>query len=185
MSTDEPPVTLIKWCKERSGIRLTKEYVKEWHQARSSPISDIESAYKELVSDFLNRDITTTSEPVIQKEFGQLSVDTFPLGHLRQGGGVVLQIQDAIDIGISTLTLLKSLNTLRVVRHTYRENDDTEFPRSMLRWTLTDGHKQIQAMEIERISGIDLKTPFGTKVSDQWNNLKRKFTLFRAIDFDR
>lgn len=167
MNSSEPPAILIKWCKEKNGVRITKDYLKKWHQSRTSPSNNTETAYRHILNDFLNEDISDTSEPVIQDTFGDSDLETFPLGHLRQGGGVVLQIQDTIDISHSTLSLLKSISNLTLVRQTYRErgeNEEVEFPRGILRWTLSDGHKQIQAMEMETIPTLNLKTPFGTKV---------------------
>ncbi|KAK4520165.1 RAS2 protein [Mucor velutinosus] len=167
MSLEEPPVILLRWCKDRSGIRLKKDYLRLWKAAKSQPIVDYEAAYSELVADFLKTDISTTSEPVIQDEFAQNPVDTFPVGHLREGCGVILQIQDTLDIRHSTFSLLNSLNNATPVRQLYierNEGDDVNLPRGMLQWVLTDGTKQIYAMEIEAIPGLDLKTPFGCKL---------------------
>ncbi|KAL7318061.1 hypothetical protein PS15m_004333 [Mucor circinelloides] len=167
MSLDEPPVILLRWCKDRTGIRLKKDYLRTWKAAKSEPIADYEAAYTELVADFLKTDISATSEPVIQDEFDQNPVDTFPVGHLREGCGVILQIQDTLDIRHSTFSLLNSLNNATPVRQIYierNEGDDVNLPRGMLQWVLTDGTKQIHAMEIETIPGLDLKTPFGCKL---------------------
>lgn len=167
MSLDELPVILLRWCKDRTGIRLTKEYLKSWYQKRAVPIGNTETSYNELVSDFLNTDISLTSEPVIPESFGQTPMDTFPMGHLRHGGGVVLQIQDTNDISNSTFSLLNNLNNSTPVRQTYverTEGEEINFSRGILRWTLTDGSKQIQAMEMETLPDLDLKTPFGCKV---------------------
>jgi len=150
---------------------LKKDYLRTWKAAKSEPIADYEAAYTELVADFLKTDISTTSEPVIQDEFDQNPVDTFPVGHLREGCGVILQIQDTLDIRHSTFSLLNSLNNATPVRQMYierNEGDEVNLPRGMLQWVLTDGTKQIHAMEIETIPGLDLKTPFGCKVSTIW-----------------
>jgi hypothetical protein len=167
MSYTEMPIILLKWCKDRAGIRLKKEYLKSWYEKRTAPIVDTEAAYSELVSDFLNTDISLTSEPVVQEDFGQIPMDTFPMGHLRHGGGVVLQIQDTNDISNSTFSLLNNLTNSTPVRQTYVERSEGEeatFSRGMLRWTLTDGTKQIQAMEMETLPELNIKTPFGCKV---------------------
>jgi hypothetical protein len=165
--TEGPPAILIKRCKERSGIRLRKEYVKSWCDSRSIPITNIDTAYTEIVDDFLNKDMSITSESVIPEQFGQLEVDAFPPNHLRVGGGVVLQIQDVDDISNSTFSLLSNLNNLSTVRQVYVErnaDDEVDFPRGTLRWTLTDGIRQVQAIEAELIPELNLQTPFGTKV---------------------
>ncbi|KAI7906305.1 uncharacterized protein BX663DRAFT_495963 [Cokeromyces recurvatus] len=167
MSTDEPPAILLRWCKDRSGIRLKPNYFKAWYDASTiKSTSTTEALYNDLINDFLHKDISETSESVIEDNFGQSVVDIFPATHLRSDG-VVLQIQDTIDISNSAYSLLNNLNNLVPVRHTYVErsaNEEVEFSRGMLRWTLTDGTKQIQAMEMETIHELDLKTPFGCKL---------------------
>ncbi|KAI8641837.1 hypothetical protein BD408DRAFT_345349 [Parasitella parasitica] len=167
MSSDEPPVILLRWCKDRTGIRLKTEYLRAWRAARSEAITNYEHAYAELVAEFLNTDISATSVPVIQDDYDKNPVDTFPVGYLREGCGVVLQIQDALDIRHSAFSLLNSLSNATPVRQTYierNEGDDVNIPRGMLQWVLTDGSKQIYAMELETIPGLDLKTPFGCKL---------------------
>ncbi|CEP19528.1 hypothetical protein [Parasitella parasitica] len=167
MSSDEPPVILLRWCKDRSGIRLKSEYLRAWKAARSEGITNYENAYNELVAEFLKTDISASSVPVIQDDYDKNSVDTFPVGYLREGCGVVLQIQDALDIRHSTFSILNSLRNATPVRQTYierNEGDDVNLPRGMLQWVLTDGTKQIYGIELETIPGLDLKTPFGCKL---------------------
>lgn len=168
MSVDNIPYILQRKCKDRDGIRITKEYLQTfWSQGQRRPTPDTEEAYNQLVQDFLNKDIALTSEPVIPENFGQNSIETFPQGHLRHGGGVVLQIQDTIDIRYSTLSLLNNLTNATPVRQIYVErnkDDEVDFQRGMLRWTLSDGKNQIQAMEMETIPELSLTTPFGCKV---------------------
>lgn len=180
MSQEEPPVILLRWCKERKGIRLKKDYARAWKAARSAPIADYEAAYAELVADFLKSDISTTSEPVIQDDFAQNPIDTFPVGHFREGRGVILQIQDTLDIRHSTYSLLNSLNNTAPVRQLYIERvegEEVSLPRGMLQWVLTDGTKQIYAMEIETIPGLDLRTPFGCKLLIKGCRVRRGMLL--------
>ncbi|GAA5807008.1 hypothetical protein MFLAVUS_000357 [Mucor flavus] len=106
MSTEEVPAILLRRCRERNCIRLKKEYLQSWKERRSSPISSIEVAYDELVSDFKKTDIATTSEPIIAKDNGELP-DSFPSGQFHQG--VVLQIQDTWDISHSLFSQLNNL----------------------------------------------------------------------------
>ncbi|KAI7867088.1 uncharacterized protein EV154DRAFT_147928 [Mucor mucedo] len=152
MSMDEPPAILLRRCKERSGIRLTREYLTAWNQRRSSSTPNIESAYTDIVADFLKTDISETSEPVIPEDYGRLAIDTFPPAHLRQGGGVVLQIQDTNDVSHSALSQLDNLSSGQT------------WPRGKLRWTLSDGHLQVQATEFQPIPFLNLTIPFGSKV---------------------
>lgn len=168
MSIDEPPAILLRRCKERSGIRLTRDYLQSWKDQRTSPINDIAMAYTEIVADFLKTDISVSSEPVIPENHGQLPVDTFPPGHLRQGGGVVLQIQDTNDISHSALSQLDNLNT------------GQEWPRGKLRWILSDGTRQVQATEFQTITSLNLKTPFGSKVLIKSCQVRRGMLMLTA-----
>lgn len=149
---DDAPTILLRWCKQRAGIRLRRDFLQFWNNQRESPITDTETAYKELVDYFLCKDLSISSEPVIPDNFGVDPVDTFPPGHLRQGGGVVLQIQDTNEITTSTFSLLNTLS------------EGGTIPRGLLRWTLTDGIRQVQAMEMETIPELNLKTLLGCKV---------------------
>ncbi|KAG1455276.1 hypothetical protein G6F46_001743 [Rhizopus delemar] len=162
------PYILQRKCKDRNGIRITKEYLESfWNQEQPRPLPDTDEAYDQLLQDFLHKDIALTSEPVIPENFGQNTIETFPLGHLRHGGGVVLQIQDTVDICYSALSLLNNLTNATPIRQIYGERNNHEqitFPRGMLRWTLTDGKNQIQAMEVETIPDLSLTTPFGCKI---------------------
>ncbi|RCI03865.1 recQ-mediated genome instability protein 1 [Rhizopus stolonifer] len=179
MSIDEPPSILKRWLKDRTGIRISQDYLRSWYADHPKPISDFEAAYNEILTDFLHKDMSLTSQPVIQDDFGQMPVHTFPLGHLQ--GGVVLQIQDTNDISNSTFSLLNSLHNLTPVRQTYVEravDEEVTLPRGMLRWTLTDGTKQIQAMEMETIPDLNLKTPFGCKLLIKNCQVKRGMLLF-------
>ncbi|KAG0770312.1 hypothetical protein G6F60_004932 [Rhizopus arrhizus] len=167
MSADNIPYILQRKCKDRTGVRITKEYLQSFWNNHSSLVADSEEAYDRLLHDFLHKDLALTSEPVIPENFGSNPVETFPLGHLRHGGGVVLQIQDTTDIRYSTLSLLNNLTNATPVRQVYVERSEDEkvdFTRGMLRWTLTDGKNQIQAIEMEAIPDLSLTTPFGCKI---------------------
>ena len=148
---DDASTILLRWCKQRAGIRLRSSFVQSWKIERT--ITNTETAYMELLADFKCKDISLTSEPVIPENFGTNALGIYPEGPLRQGGGVVLQIQDTIDLSNSTFSLLNNLDV------------GGQLPRGVLRWTLTDGTRQIQAMEMETIEELNLKTPFGCKVT--------------------
>ncbi|CAO3670635.1 unnamed protein product [Rhizopus stolonifer] len=121
-----------------------------------------------------------TSEPVIPTGFGQSERDTFPPGQLRHGGGVVLHIQDTVDIRQSSLSQLNNITNNGPVRQIYtlRTQDEITLSRGMLRWTLTDGKHQIQAMEIETIPELSLMTPFGCKILVKSCQIRRGMLLF-------
>ncbi|KAI9277616.1 hypothetical protein BY458DRAFT_432875 [Sporodiniella umbellata] len=168
MSTVNLPYILQRKCKDKSGIRFTEEYLGSFWTRSSRPPPDSEEAYQQIVNDFLSKDLANTSEPVIPDSFAKEDRDTFPPGHLRHGGGVVLQIQDTVDIRYSALSQLNQLTNAAPVRQVYVErNEEAEIQltRGILRWTLTDGHCQIQAMELEPIPGLTLLTPLGCKDS--------------------
>lgn len=166
----EPVAILLRDSKDRYGIRLKREYLQSWVQGSSAPINNNnrDLAVEELKSDFLAKDIQDTSIAIIPEQFGQSDVDTFPPEPYKQGRGVVLQIIDTEDISNSAFSLLNKLNNLTPVRQVYIERDDDEdvdIPRGLLRWILSDGNKQVQAMEMETIPELNLKTPFGCKVN--------------------
>jgi hypothetical protein len=165
---NEPSAILLRRCKDRYGIRLKREYVQSWREARSQPITNVDVAVEQLKNEVLAKDIRLTcAQSVISENFGQADIETFPPDQFKEGQGVVLQIQDVDDVNNSTFSLLNKLNNLSTVRQVYierDEDDEVDFPRGLLRWTLSDGVRQIQAMEMEKIDGLDLKTPFGCKV---------------------
>ncbi|KAG1462945.1 hypothetical protein G6F56_005402 [Rhizopus delemar] len=167
MSIETIPYILKRKCKDRTGIRITDEYLGSFWNHTPRPAPDSEEAYNQLVNDFLSKSLDRTSEPVIPTGFGQSERDTFPPGQLRHGGGVVLQIQDTVDIRQSSLSQLNSITNNGPVRQVYalKNQDEITLSRGMLRWTLTDGKHQIQAMEIETIPELSLMTPFGCKES--------------------
>ncbi|KAF7724616.1 recQ-mediated genome instability protein 1 [Apophysomyces ossiformis] len=164
------PYNLLRLLEDRSGIRIRPEYLQQWYAERmvsvASNNSDREFLYAALLDDFLNKDMRLTSKPILAEDYGQQPLDTFPAPQFRQTG-IVLQIQDTIDISHSAHSLLDSLSTVTTVRHVYtsREDDDeVRFQRGMLRWTLTDGTKEIQALEFKRIPELNMNTPFGCKL---------------------
>lgn len=160
--------TICRLLEDRKGIRLKPEYIESWQ--RSLP-RDLASADREAVldaafQDFLGKDIADTSRPTIPSNFGEEDLFTFPPGNLKNGGGVVLQLMDALDITNSAHSLLNNLATVAPVRQVYvqRSNDEIHFPRGMLRLTLSDGVRMVRAIELTTISNLDLKTPYGCKV---------------------
>ncbi|KAI8384820.1 uncharacterized protein BYT42DRAFT_275389 [Radiomyces spectabilis] len=186
MSNDDTiPTVVLRMLTDRKGIRLSSEYFKTWYanwrsnQPRQQPM-DRQVIFDAALRDFLATDLAQSSVPVIPEDHGEQALSTFPPGELRHGGGVVLQIQDTLDISTSTHTLLNSMTTVASVRQTYvlrGKDDEINFPRGMLRWTLTDGHRQIQALELQRIPQLELKTPFGCKLLIQSAQLRRGMLL--------
>ena len=156
--------TLRHLLESRNGIRPNPEYIHQW--IREQPprtVRDRESMHSSILEHFLHRDLRDTSLPTIPNTYGDE-----PLGSFPPGNGIVLQIVDTQDISNPTHSLLNNLATVAPVRQVYvrrATEDDVQFPRGMLRWTLTDGFTEIIGLESKTISQLKLTTPFGCKVS--------------------
>ncbi|KAG0163152.1 recQ-mediated genome instability protein 1 [Apophysomyces sp. BC1034] len=168
-SNGTTPYILLRLLEDRSCIRLKPEYLRSWYAERAATTpfdaNDREALYAALVDDFLNKDIAITSKPVLPDDYGQEPLSSFPAIQQRHSG-VVLQIKDTLDISHSTHSLLDNFSAVTTVRSVYtsREADDeVSFKRGVLRWTLTDGTKEVQALEFKTISQLNLTTPFGCK----------------------
>ena len=144
------------------GVKAKKEYVQSWQQSESEQPWDRQRMYEALKHDFLQRDMADTCLPTIPSDFGGDQLSVFPTK------STVLQIVDTKDMSHSTHSLLNELATVTPVRQVYTRraaDADVNFPRGTLRWSLTDGTHQIVAIEMKRINELQLKTPFGCKVS--------------------
>ncbi|KAI7880005.1 hypothetical protein K492DRAFT_237579 [Lichtheimia hyalospora FSU 10163] len=153
--------TLLRMLETELGVKAKKEYVQSWQQSKSEQLWDRQRMYEALKHDFLQRDMADTCLPTIPSDFGGDQLSVFPTK------STVLQIVDTKDMSHSTHSLLNELATVTPVRQVYtrRATDaDINFPRGMLRWTLTDGTHQIVAIEMKRINQLELKTPFGCKL---------------------
>ncbi|KAI8146121.1 hypothetical protein BJV82DRAFT_665922 [Fennellomyces sp. T-0311] len=155
--------TLRHLLESRNGIRPSQQYIDKW--IREQPprtVRDRDSMHSSILEHFLNQDLKDTSLPTIPASYGNE-----PLGSFPPGNGIVLQIVDTHDISNSTHALLNNLATVAPVRQVYvrrAAEDDVQFPRGMLRWTLTDGFTEIIGLEYETISQLNLTTPFGCKL---------------------
>ncbi|KAJ8656521.1 hypothetical protein O0I10_007844 [Lichtheimia ornata] len=153
--------TLLRMLENELGVKAKREYVESWQQSQAEQFGDRQRMYEALKHDFLGRDMADTCLPTIPSDFGSDQLNVFPAKN------TVLQIVDTKDMSHSTHSLLNDLATVTPVRQVYtrRATDaDVNFPRGMLRWTLSDGTHQIVAIEMKRINGLQLKTPFGCKV---------------------
>ncbi|CDH53001.1 hypothetical protein RO3G_00763 [Lichtheimia corymbifera JMRC:FSU:9682] len=153
--------TLLRMLENELGVKAKREYVQSWQQSQAEQFGDRRRMYEALKLDFLGRDMADTCLPTIPSDFGSDQLNVFPAKN------TVLQIVDTKDLSHSTHSLLNELATVTPVRQVYtrRATDaDINFPRGMLRWTLTDGTHQIVAIEMKRINELQLKTPFGCKV---------------------
>ena len=155
--------TLQHRLKTQNGIQAKQEYIEQWLRDRPPRTSDTaETMHNSILQHFLSKDLKDTSIPTIPSNYGNAPLDSFPPGQ-----GIVLQIVDTQDISNSTHSLLNNLATVAPVRQVYvrrATEGDIQFPRGTLRWTLTDGYKEIVALEYERLSQLKLITPFGCKV---------------------
>ncbi|KAI8138862.1 hypothetical protein BJV82DRAFT_582512 [Fennellomyces sp. T-0311] len=128
------------------GFRPKQSLIDQWIQTPMPP---------DALARFMNSDLKDTSLPTIPEDFDNNST-SLP--------SMVLQIVDAVDIGNSTHSLLSNLEADNPVRQVYKKKGDVQFPRHTLRWTLSDGYKQVPALEYEPIPELDLLTPFGCKL---------------------
>lgn len=159
--------TLLRMLENELGVKAKREYVESWQQSQAEQFGDRQRMYEALKHDFLGRDMADTCLPTIPSDFGSDQLNVFPAKN------TVLQIVDTKDMSHSTHSLLNDLATVTPVRQVYtrRATDaDVNFPRGMLRWTLSDGTHQIVAIEMKRINGLQLKTPFGCKVSRSYRS---------------
>ncbi|KAG2227752.1 hypothetical protein INT45_004794 [Circinella minor] len=155
--------TLQHRLKTQNGIQAKQDYIEQWLRDRPPRASDTtETMHNSILQHFLSKDLKDTSIPTIPSNYGSAPLDSFPPGQ-----GIVLQIVDVQDISNSTHSLLNNLATVAPVRQVYvrrATESDIQFPRGTLRWTLTDGYKEIVALEYERLPQLKLTTPFGCKL---------------------
>ncbi|KAI9266783.1 hypothetical protein BDA99DRAFT_506678 [Phascolomyces articulosus] len=155
--------TLQQLLKTKHGIQAKSEYIEQWLRERPPrPSDNRDTLQSSIFQHFLIKDLKDTSMPTIPSDFGNDPLTSFP-----PGPGIVLQMVDTRDISNSTHSLLNNLATVAPVRQVYvrrATTGDIRFPRGTLRWTLTDGYKEIVALEDERIHSLNLTTPFGIKL---------------------
>ena len=175
--------TLQHRLKTQNGIQAKQDYIEQWLRDRPPRGSDTtETMHNSILQHFLSKDLKDTSIPTIPSNYGSAPLDSFPPGQ-----GIVLQIVDVQDISNSTHSLLNNLATVAPVRQVYvrrATESDIQFSRGTLRWTLTDGYKEIVALEYERIPQLKLTTPFGCKVKlPERIRKKMKLVFTRSLIF--
>ncbi|ORX80284.1 hypothetical protein K493DRAFT_412172 [Basidiobolus meristosporus CBS 931.73] len=80
----------------------------------------------------------------------------------------ILQILDIIDVGVSAQHLLDATlrhndpDRSRILAE--EEKNEGKFPRSMLKFTLTDGIQETFAMEYRALNNVDIFLPLGSKI---------------------
>lgn len=80
--------------------------------------------------------------------------------------GIVLQINDIHEVGASTISLLELILDFKPKKGEPPRppNQKLQFPRKMLKMTLTDGFQELPAMECSFLHGIALDSMLGMKV---------------------
>ncbi|ORX61801.1 hypothetical protein DM01DRAFT_1332379 [Hesseltinella vesiculosa] len=126
---------------EQNGIRIRPNFYEQWE--RDTPNAEYLTAkqkYDHLFDHFLTDDIGKSCLPCLDP-------------NKRLPSKLILQIQDVTDTSNSLYSLVKSIET-----------DPDNLARGRLKWTMTDGQREIFVYELEQIPNISLTTPFGTKV---------------------
>ncbi|ORY97888.1 hypothetical protein BCR43DRAFT_523989 [Syncephalastrum racemosum] len=156
---------------KRYRIRARKRWIDAWLSRQERRV-DRETAVNQLYNEFLNSDMAEISRPVLDPA--------------NMEDEIVLQIKDTLDLNHSALSLLGCIATVAPVRQVYtrRSNSDIKFPRGILRWTLTDGHNEILAIETKRIPSLELKTPFGCKIRVKRPTMVQGVLLLRPSNVD-
>ncbi|KAF9350589.1 hypothetical protein BGX34_001132 [Mortierella sp. NVP85] len=81
------------------------------------------------------------------------------------GGGVILQILDIQDIGVSSLKMLEACEALGVAGDQPGGFQvDKTLPKGMIALDVTDGIKKMRAMALEPIPGIAMEMKLGAKI---------------------
>ncbi|CAH7677659.1 hypothetical protein BY996DRAFT_2881642 [Phakopsora pachyrhizi] len=188
----EIPRALTNWFKgvypnltfDKDWLRQCYRYLRE-HFELSGPqlikkvenqllLSDLSASTSEPVSDLLPLPSLIT----IDREFGD-----FPKELSLSDRGVLVQIQSMTEIGQSAISLENVHKKLmdatqgrdRVIdlddeinrndQDSQEQSQEVKFPRSMLRFELSDGHRTVQAVEYKRIKDLELGvTPLGCKL---------------------
>ncbi|KAF9205631.1 hypothetical protein BGZ49_003763 [Haplosporangium sp. Z 27] len=105
--------------------------------------------------------IATPHDQILFTDFGGDGVQL----SRSSGGGVILQIQEIQDIGISSLKMLEACEAIGV------KGDqpggflvDKTLPKGMLALDLTDGVRRMRALVMEPIAGIAIEMKMGAKI---------------------
>ncbi|KAJ3054943.1 recQ-mediated genome instability protein 1 [Rhizophlyctis rosea] len=110
-------------------------------------------------------------------------------GGSGEDGGIVLQVNDVMEVGVSVQHLLDCVLDLTPQKSMPRlaEVDDEEevvkkvgkFPRKMLKLILTDGMQSLPAMEFSFLPDFSLQIPIGMKVVVRNAKLRRGVLLLK------
>ncbi|KAG2183224.1 hypothetical protein INT43_006228 [Umbelopsis isabellina] len=154
---------LLTSLENRHGVLLQQDFLNRHFSDKKL----VESANQEeeIYNAFLDTDIVQSSIPVIPPDFGQLHDVLFP----ASSKGIVLQINNIIDIENSAQSLLNTITVSNPVRQVYQQaptesNAPVNFPRGTLKVEVTDGYRQITALEVKRIASLSMNTPIGAKI---------------------
>lgn len=167
---------LLTSLENRHGVLLQQDFVSR-HLA-DKKMAESGNQEEHIYNAFLDTDIVQSSIPVIPPDFGQLHDVLFP----ASSKGIVLQINDIIDIENSAQSLLNTITASNPVRQVYQQaptesNAPVNFPRGTLKLEVTDGYRQITALEVKRIASLSMNIPIGAKVSQMCNSRKKLKSL--------
>ncbi|KAH8555248.1 hypothetical protein BGW37DRAFT_130317 [Umbelopsis sp. PMI_123] len=147
----------------RYAIHVEPEYLASLISDKS--VVDNAAPEKQIYDHFLKSNISQSSVPVIPPNFGQLHEVLFP----SSPNGIVLQINDVMDIENSAQSLLNTITASTPVRQVYHQpptvpNGPVNFPRGTLMLEVTDGYRVITALEAKKIPGLSMNTSLGAKI---------------------
>lgn len=155
---------LLTSLENRHGVFLHQDFVVR--HLSDKKMAESANWEEQIYNVFLETDIIQSSIPVIPPDFGQLHDVLFP----DSSKGIVLQINNIIDIENSAQSLLNTITVSNPVRQVYQQaptesNAPVNFPRGTLKLEVTDGYRQITALEVKRIASLSMNVPIGAKVS--------------------
>ncbi|KAJ2964804.1 hypothetical protein NQZ79_g361 [Umbelopsis isabellina] len=154
---------LLTSLENRHGVFLHQDFV--IRHLSDKKMAESANWEEQIYNVFLETDIIQSSIPVIPPDFGQLHDVLFP----DSSKGIVLQINNIIDIENSAQSLLNTITVSNPVRQVYQQaptesNAPVNFPRGTLKLEVTDGYRQITALEVKRIASLSMNVPIGAKI---------------------
>ncbi|KAJ1535751.1 hypothetical protein HK096_001860, partial [Nowakowskiella sp. JEL0078] len=142
----------------------------------------------------LHSDLSATSVPTLPENISK-NTHKITVGEPTPGisHGIILQINDVMEVGESTQSLLAKIKELRVsikkppnvvnaevlVENNLSDEEKIRksLPRKMLKFVLTDGHQDISAMEVQAINELDMTLKLGTKLLIRNASIRRGMLL--------
>ncbi|EPQ54219.1 hypothetical protein GLOTRDRAFT_11659, partial [Gloeophyllum trabeum ATCC 11539] len=167
------PYQLVQWVQRSyprpqvhpGWLEQCYEYILE--NLKLDPSTDLQNIIHNVEAQFLQSDLQDSTVPGTG-----LPPDIFTYDGMRLQGPILVQISAITDIGQSAFSL-QNVRQTRLDRADLaglgQEGDEDEgpiprYPRSMLRFQLSDGNLSIKAVEYRKLPQLELgETPLGYK----------------------